>query len=74
LLTPHPTRTRPVIEIGRAKAPPIVKPPIGWKAADHKAPVGALGDPFLHPLKTAPHGSADSTLVMETLRSHHRSS
>jgi hypothetical protein len=44
--------------------PPTAKPPVLATPLP-----GALGGAFLHRLKSAPHGTADSVLVMETLRS-----
>ena len=56
-----------------AKKPPIVKPPVVKppvvKPPVAKPPAGLLGATFLRQLKTAPHGTADSALVSETLRS-----
>jgi len=52
---------------GAKKAPPIAKPPV--KPPIATIPAGLLGDTFLRRLKTAPHGTADSVLVTETLRS-----
>jgi len=48
----------------KTSRPAAKKPPSRFKP-----PVGLLGEAFLRNLKTAPHGTSDSALVMVTLRS-----